>query len=45
MKDEVVAEIRVIRRQIEADFGNDYRQYLAHILKAQKEHVSPLTLF
>ncbi len=38
MKDEVIAEIRAIRREIEAESGNDPDAYLRRVYQAQKEH-------
>jgi len=36
MKDQIVAEIRQIRRDIDKEYGNDPKKYQAHLRTAQK---------
>jgi len=36
MKDQIVAEIRKIRYEIDREYGNDPRKYQAHLRTAQK---------
>ena len=42
MKDEIVAEVRKVRYQIEREYNKDTDKYLNHVYKAQKKHGSLL---
>ena len=42
MKDEIVAEVRKVRNQIEQEYNKNVDKYLNHVYKAQKKHGSLL---
>ena len=41
-KDPIVEEVRKVRREIEAECGNDGRKYYAHLIELQRKYADRL---